>query len=59
MKIMADDEGKKVLHQLCDLALKMGGLNNMQAVNTILNSIELIKEDKKSESKGDTTKQEK
>jgi len=44
MIIKADKEGKDILVQLCDIALKTGGLQNMNAVQGILNSIQLIEE---------------
>ena len=44
MIIKADKEGKDILVQLCDIALKTGGLHNMNAVQGILNSIQLIED---------------
>ncbi len=41
MRILTDEEGKKVIEQLCDIALKQGGLQNINAINVILTSIEL------------------
>ena len=42
-----DMDAKKVLEQLCDLALRSGGVGSLQAVNTILSKIELINESPK------------
>ena len=47
MKIKADKTGIEVIKQLCDLALKQGGLQNLNAVTQVLQSIEEI--EKKSE----------
>ena len=33
MKIEADEEGIKILEQLCDIALKVGGMSNLKSVN--------------------------
>ena len=33
MVIQSDEEGLKVLEQLCDIALKVGGMSNLKAVN--------------------------
>ena len=35
MKFIVDEEGKKVLDGLCDLALKTGGLQNKPLVDSI------------------------
>lgn len=39
MKIMADKEGLDVISALCDIALKAGGIGNLQQINTIIQSI--------------------
>lgn len=44
MKIIVDKDGKDIITQLCDIALKVGGLQNMPAVNVILASMESITE---------------
>ncbi len=44
MKIMADKEGKQRIEQLCDVALKAGGLQNRLGINRVMDCIELIKE---------------
>lgn len=45
MKIIVDEQGKQMLQQMCDVALKAGGLQNMQAVLSVLNSIKLEEEE--------------
>lgn len=40
MKIIADKEGQEAIQALCDLALKVGGLNNLDAINKILSHLE-------------------
>lgn len=50
MKIMVDKEAKELLQKLCDMALKAGGLANLQGTLAILNGMELLPEiDKKDE----------
>lgn len=44
MKIKADKEGISFIKDLCNLALKAGGISNLNEVNKLLNSIEIIKE---------------
>lgn len=44
MKIIADKEGRKKVEELCDLALRGGGLQNLKEVNKILESVEDIEE---------------
>lgn len=47
MKIEADEEGIKLIQVLCDAALKIGGLQNLNAVNTALSALKPIeKKDK-------------
>lgn len=46
MRIIADKEGQAVLQQLADIALKQGGIQNLQAVNQFLQSIQMIEETK-------------
>ena len=47
MLIQVDKEGKKVVDSLCDIALKVGGIQNLQMVNIILENTKEIKiEDK-------------
>lgn len=43
MLLMVDDEGRKALNQLVDIALKQGGLNNLQGVIEILKAAQDIK----------------
>ncbi len=49
MKILTDEEGKKVITQLCDIALKQGGVQNLNPISVILNSIELEEIEEKEE----------
>ena len=52
MILKVDKEGKSVIEQLCDFALKQGGLSNYNQVGLVLKSIELLPEpDKKSDKK--------
>ena len=39
MIIQTDKEGKDVIEQLCDIALKQGGVSNLNQVNAILKSV--------------------
>ena len=40
MKIIVDTEGKQAISGLIDVALKAAGLQNLNAVNAVLNSLE-------------------
>jgi len=40
MKIIVDKEGKEAVMQLCDIALKQGGINILTGIQNILSSIE-------------------
>lgn len=40
MKIIADKEAKIVITQMCDVALKSGGLKNLNGITDVLNSME-------------------
>lgn len=40
MKIIVDAEAKNLIQQLCDVALRSGGLRNMEFVLTVLNNME-------------------
>lgn len=42
MKISVDMEGKSVITELVDLALKVGGIQNMAIVQKTLQSMEVI-----------------
>lgn len=42
MKIQCDEEGKKAIIDMCDIALKVGGLQNLNTVGLVLNSIQPI-----------------
>lgn len=60
MEIKADKEGIEAIKQLCDIALKHGGLANHNPVAMILNSIKPMEQNDGSkndaiESKSDTT----
>lgn len=45
MRIVVDKEGQEAINQLCDLALKVNGLANLEGVNVILSAVVLEKED--------------
>lgn len=47
MKIIVDDEGRKRIEQLCDVALKMAGVQNLNGVNETLESLETYTEPEK------------
>jgi hypothetical protein len=51
MVIIVDDEGKKALHQLVDIALKAGGISNLNGTIDILKSVQEYKEPEKVEEK--------
>jgi len=40
MKIKVDEEAKKMIEALCDIALKVGGTQNLKGVNDIIAAIE-------------------
>jgi len=42
MIIQVDQEGGDVVSKLCDLALKQGGVKNLNQVNRILKSVKLL-----------------
>lgn len=46
MIIQVDLEGRSVIEQLCDIALKEGGVKNLNAVNRILKSVVLLSKEK-------------
>jgi len=39
MEIEADEEGVQVIQKLCDIALRSGGLQNMNAVEEIMAAV--------------------
>ena len=39
MNIKADKEGKEAITQLCDVALKAGGLQNLAPITNILKAV--------------------
>lgn len=47
--IKTNKNGKDAITQLCDIALKYGGMQNIQGVSQILNSIQDIEEPLKKE----------
>ncbi len=49
MEIKADQEGIEAITKLCDVALKTGGINNMNPVSVILSSIKKLEEDEPEE----------
>jgi len=42
MQITVDTEAKVLIEQFCDIALKMGGLPNLEAVNVVLSELKVI-----------------
>lgn len=42
MVIQVDAEGKNAVQQLCDIALKDGGIGNLNQVNVILRSVTVL-----------------
>ena len=62
MIIKVDKEGQSVIEQLCDIALKQGGIQNLKQINLTLQSMELLpepeKEDKKEPDKKEPDKKE-
>ncbi len=42
MKILTDKEGAEFIRELCSLALKAGGIQNLESVSKMINSIETI-----------------
>ena len=40
MFIKADKEGAEVIKQLCDVALRAGGLSNLGVISNVLNSLD-------------------
>ena len=42
MVIQVDQEGMKVIKQLCDIALKSAGIQNFNAVSRILGSVRML-----------------
>lgn len=44
MIFQVDKEGEHAIQQLCDIALKAGGIQNLERINQVLESVELISE---------------
>lgn len=42
MIIQVDQEGRHAIQQLCDIALKSAGMQNLNPVNKILRSVEML-----------------
>lgn len=45
MIIRTDKEGKGMVRELCDMALRIGGVKNLPLVNGILSSVEDLPEE--------------
>jgi hypothetical protein len=45
MIIKVDNGAKEILIQMCDIALKTGGIQNMNAVKAVLDSIQIIEKE--------------
>lgn len=45
MKIQVDKEGREAVEQLCDIALKAGGTQNLNGIVAILKAVTDIKEE--------------
>jgi len=41
MRILVDKEGEQVVRKLCDIALRSAGIENLNGVISILNTIEI------------------
>ena len=51
MKIMCDEQGKQVLSQLIDVAIKSGAFASLKQINDIVSSVSEIKPEKSEEDK--------
>lgn len=49
MIIQVDQEGKNVIEQFCDIALKKGGLQNLNQINLVLGTLVLLSESQQPE----------
>ncbi len=56
MIIQVDNEGRAVLRQLCDAALRQGGIANLDGINKILSLVTDIPAPKKPEKPEDNGK---
>ncbi len=45
MIIEVDNDGFEAIKQLCDIALRQGGMNNLQGIQIVLNSVSLKNKD--------------
>jgi len=57
MIIKVDKEGQKAIRDLCDIALRSGGLNNFAAIQYILRSVVPLSEDSAAPVKEDSKKE--
>lgn len=46
MIIKVDNEGKEIIKQLCDATLRIGGIQNLDFVKSVLATIQIIEEEK-------------
>ena len=51
MKIVVDSEGRAIVEQLVDIALKHGGLANFNSVTKILSVLKNVEEDQEKKEK--------
>jgi len=54
LKIQVNEAGRKAIEELCDAALRVGGLKNFNRIGQILDGIEMIPIEEKVE---DTSKE--
>lgn len=47
MRIITDDEGAKIIRELCDVALKQGGIKNLEPILKVIQSIKVEITDEK------------
>ena len=52
MKILADQEGLGAVSKLVDIALRQGGMSNLDAANKILGSLGPIEEKEETDEQG-------
>lgn len=45
MRILVDDEARGMIEQMCDVSLKVGGLQNLAAVTQVLKTMEPVDPD--------------
>lgn len=44
MKIVVDEEGRKAIEEMCDMALKVSGIRNLNRVGQILAGVRMEEE---------------